>query len=460
LARPALIVTLAALLTAPALAQLGDPTALEPESSSLLWSVPAAVIYELSDLLDRDLMPVTNPRANRGPILRMMDISAGKTTWELPMESDVVSMSSSGDVLIVALHDAIAGVGVTDGAVLWQQPILDRVDTGGDLTPVFRQIRWFGDRWAKSQGIGGAICADGDDAYIKVGQEIYALDVATGDVRWVAPTGFSLATSLVATEDLVLAAIFSDGVSAVERETGRERWFAPITTVSRVYALDGCIYAAGGADFGRLDGETGEVLWSLPVGWSPSQFVYGDGRRIVVRHPTRVYVIDRDEGTLVWESETLPDCSTVVGTDLYIALAEGALQCYSLADATVRWTTAPLGDRPSTVVAAGGAALSVSHGQVMAVNANTGDGVWYWRSAWGFISPDTLAADGDALYLHNSDGRVGRDLRSGDPIVEIPGHYFFTNWMRRKGDFVTLHNGDKLEALRAPSELEDARPGP
>ncbi len=428
-----------------------------------VWESPAELTFELQVLLEKGLMPILNHVPGEGrfggriPQLSLLDMNAGTLRWTIDTGSDVSSMTATddGEVLllttagIAAVEQAmVAAVSAADGAVLWQLPLEERLDCGGDLTPVFRQIRWFGDRWAKSQGIGGGVCVVGERVFLKVGENAFCLDAHSGEVLWQTPVGFSLAAPLTPCGKILLGAVMFRGLMAIDMETGESLWSTEIGGIARIYALGEGVYCStGDGFFGRLDAETGEPLWQTEGGSTFIQFAFLVAGRIVLYTPTHTWIIDPETGTVEFSVETTDQGSTFSGDTLFYCpkAAEGeghSVVAVRIADHERTWSVG-LTAAPHSLHHVGETLLVVSMSEMQALRPSSGELYWSWPvpMGGGYIDENTIAADDTRIYFRAFSWLVGFETASGLGFLEAPGDFFFVGWMRLRGDNLCLHYG-------------------
>lgn len=452
-----------ALVAAPSLAARIDLW----DSTETVWKTPAELQFELAPLLDQGLMPVLNHVADgeawrgRRPELSLLDLAAGTPKWTVPTGSDVNSMAAAGDLMVLttagiaAVEPAIVGAcRVSDGEVVWQMPLEANLDTGGDLSPVFRQIRWFGDRWARSQGIGGGVAVEGDRVFLKVGERAFCLSRQTGEPLWGTDVGFSLAAPLTPCGKLLLAAIQFHGLRALDQETGDILWSTPIDKISRIYAFEDAIYVATSDGwFGRLDPTNGAPMWQVPGASTFVQFAMPIGDKIVLRVPDRVWILDATTGAEELNAATAQECSAVSEETLYYSptVQPGTqaveIVAVSVADHAEKWRI-PLDGQPSCLRWLAGNLLIISASDIWGLRPDDGSLAWEWHvpMGGGFIDPDTLAGEGNRVYFRAFKWLAGFDTETGACFLEAPGDVFFVHWMRLEGDNLSMHDGKQAAA--------------
>lgn len=261
--------------------------------------------------------------------------------------------------------------------------------------------------------------------------ELIALDVGDGTELWRETLSSEILAPAVAEFGVVVVQTADGKMYALEIETGESRWV--FNTQDPAVSLRGTAYpvlSAGFAFAGFANGtlaavelESGSTLWqqrlTIPEGTSELERINDvDGRPLVlgqivyaVNHQGALQARRRSDGFMLWEK---PDPS-------YHALAEGLDLVFVVRDDDV----------------------------IVAAQQQTGNEAWKQDSFENRILTDPLAyhnyivlgdADGFLHVIAQSDGRhlgrykVGSSIRS--PLVEADGIFY------------ALSNRGKLEALR------------
>lgn len=318
----------------------------------------------------------------------------------------------------------------------------------------------------------GVPAADATQAYfLTVWHDVQARDLATGALRWRAPTGRTgpvTGGSMVALagDGLVLAA--DDGVAAFERRDGSLRWrfvpdegYAPGPYLGAVSSE----LAFAGSPAGRLyaiDLVTGRARWSLLVADEEHSTVYqpaADADLVAAGYTTftapargGVVAVDPATGRERWHVPFPPPeepgldsgwgGGPVLAGDVAIAArADGVVFAFDRRSGAVRWTLprwpAAPDDRAEALTrdlrplaAAGGQLLVGSlSGGVIAYGLE--DHVERWR----YASPDhgsvafRLTADANAVYVPYIDGGlVVLDAERGRERWRTPPRYRGLIW--------------------------------
>lgn len=160
------------------------------------------------------------------------------------------------------------------------------------------------------------------DGVVYVGsgdQHVYALDAATGALRWSFATGDVVHTSPAVADGLVIVGSFDSRVYAIDARTGRERWRYQLGTDTVMYNQVGVASSAavangtvfvGGRDgrFHAIDLATGAPRWTHDNhgGWTIASPAVRDG---VVYFPTsdgtRFKALDASTGAVRFDLQNL-----------------------------------------------------------------------------------------------------------------------------------------------------------
>lgn len=243
--------------------------------------------------------------------------------------------------------------------------------------------------------------------YVSTVEETLALDLEDGTVRWRADVGshYGASTSPVALDDTLY--VVGQGVTALDAETGEERWHRPTAYGDHGVAVDDRVYVGTGSngtgevvavtrdggDWWRCE-EAGEV-YTAPV--ASEELVYA------VSKTGTVTAIDADTGSVEWQASVEP------GVHEPPALADGRV-------------IVPAGNGTRTI----------------ALDAGTSDRLWTFETGVGAGAPvvvdDRVLASGANTGFHLLDAEMGERLRHwpvenvGSQPVVADGRLFYRGW--------------------------------
>jgi outer membrane protein assembly factor BamB len=312
---------------------------------------------------------------------------SGRELWSTTVESQV-----STSALVVGDgtgDDARAGGEGSDrtvvvGAVDQDGDGSDGAGTDGQVARVYAFHGGGAKRWTtrlESGTLYGGLAARGDLVYGggSTGQ-FYALDVATGDVRWRTALG-DHATSPAVGERSVLVGDETGTLHARNRWTGGERWHYDVGAEVRTSpaVADGTVYvAARDGHLHAVDAETGTRRWRFDGGrrLTAAPTVAGDasdedGAAVYVgSQQGTVFSVDAGTGDVRW-SHQLPDAveTAPVVVDGVVVVGDGEGRVHELVAAASLPDGAPGACRTATPTSTPGTDRSDTDGDGV-VDAN------------------------------------------------------------------------------------------
>lgn len=308
-------------------------------------------------------------------ILYGVDIDTGEAVWTMPEPEDAIASSPTavdGTVYVGSEDGTLYAVDATDGstngsvdeAVAWtfdaeSGPIVSSptvvagtvyVGTGsGAIVAVDRttgEQRWRFD--GTDAGVDGAPAVVDDTVYVGSGAgTLFALEAADGDVRWETHLGDTITSSPTVRDGTLYVGSFDEQAYAIAVDDGSIDWSTDLGDV--VFAsptvVEETVYI-GTAGFGvglhALDTGTGERRWTAdgPAGVASSPTVH-DGVVYVGSVEGRVYAIDPEAGTTVWETTDLASqvtsSPTVADGTLYVGSTDGSIHAVDVDTGAERW---------------------------------------------------------------------------------------------------------------------------
>jgi eukaryotic-like serine/threonine-protein kinase len=276
-------------------------------------------------------------------------------------------------------------------------------------------------RWSRT--IGGPIdsspvVAGGTVYFVNNDGTVYALDPATGQVRWTYPTGGTFDyTNPVVSGGTLYVGSSSGKEYALDAATGQVRWSYPAGNIDSSPAVTGgTVYigwntASTGGVY-ALDAATGRVRWSYliysfivfsrpSVAGGIVYFADDDGK---------VYALDAATGQVRWTYPTggvVMSSPAVAGGTVYVANDNGKVYALDAATGQVRWTYTVGGafDYATPAVAGGTVYVGSTSGQVYALDAATGQVRWSHPISFG-LAVSSPAVAGGTVYVGSKDGKV------------------------------------------------------
>jgi outer membrane protein assembly factor BamB len=212
-----------------------------------------------------------------------IDVATGTERWRMPIRfAGAASPNVANDTVVVAtqeghLYAVEAGTGAerwhyeADGLIFGAPAIFDDTvyfasDAGGihAMAAETGRLAWRANvaapiRGAPVVGPAGAVFNSEEPA-------VFAFDEETGDELWRAAIGGESAPAL--TGQLVLVGSAENGLYALDAATGERRWLFPTgSPVLTAPAIAGeTVFVSSGSTLYAIDLETGEAAWSYPAG--------------------------------------------------------------------------------------------------------------------------------------------------------------------------------------------------
>ena len=261
----------------------------------------------------------------------------------------------------------------------------------------------------------------GDTVFQPVGNDVFAIDATSGEVRWRADPEENSAAywSAPTVIDGVAYLAGDDRVRALGVDDGTEQWSRefedPLGYVAPTPGFGGDeLFVAAGETVYRLDSDAGDVEWSRRLFGSISQtMAYRPGILFAVSEGGDVYALLDSEGDGFWRT-ALPNLSqcppTYADGRLYVGCWDGKV--YALSEqGVVEWSTdvggfakGGIGVAGETVYADGGRGLH-------AIDAESGEKRWSVDVGTTGDHPPVIV--GDTIY---TGGEKLRALKPGGGI--------------------------------------------
>ena len=281
---------------------------------------------------------------------------------------------------------------------------------------------------SSSAVVGGIVYASGSDG-------LYAVDAASGDLRWQYGTELEVwQFSPPAVVDGVVFFSDSPNVYAVDAASGDLRWeyrtevgiystegvrtsSHEAVGISSLTVVDGVVYFVAYYDADRFDGlyavdaASGDLQWRYRTeGVKISSLTVVDGI-VYASGSDGLYTVDAASGKLRWLYETRRRISSLAVVDgvVYFVSWDG-LYAVSAASGNLRWQY-PTGQISSLAVVDGVVFVSDSR-NVYAVDAASGDQRWQYRMG-GRESVSSLAVVDGVVYFLGGEGLQAMDAASG-----------------------------------------------
>ena len=298
--------------------------------------------------------------------------------WSAPLGFSVESSPAiaGGFVYATSLPGVLVKLNLEDGAEAWRyRPGAEEAEAGE-----FEEDR-FGE---SSPAVAGGTVYVGDLMGV-----LHAVDVDSGESRWLFPTGAEIKSSPVVAGDLVLIGSYDEHFYGVDRTTGEARW--SLQTEGPVHATPG-----------RHDG----LAWVTGC----------DAVLRGVRITDGAEMLRFDSGAYTAASPAIAE-----GT-LYYGTFNNEVLAVDVGAGELRWRYEhPDRHFPYYASAALAGELVIAAGRdklIHALDRETGEARWTFRARARFDASPVVA--GDRVYAGNADGRLYvLDLETGEKLSEF-----------------------------------------
>jgi outer membrane protein assembly factor BamB len=355
--------------------------------------------------------------------LYAVDAASGRERWRARTGGPVASSPAveGGRVFFGSYDGRFHAVDEKTGALLW------RFTTGGErrfearglhgLQPKQQTFADPYDVYLSSPVVsGGAVYFGSGDGHV------YALDLASGALRWKVDTGEVVHASPAVADGLVVVGNWASRLYALDARTGAERWRFQAGTDDLIHnqvgfqsspAVVGGVVYVGCRDSNlyAIDAATGRERWRFSTGasWVVSSPAVVGGRVIFATSDSSlVHALDAASGQAIWQQQSTAyhfASPAVTGDTVFLGVLNGTLEARDAATGTLRWdwrTEASL----------------ANEGWVLTTERRFNSG-WLFASGWreknavavdrqtsvGSLFSSPLVAGG-MVYIGSSDGRM------------------------------------------------------
>jgi eukaryotic-like serine/threonine-protein kinase len=253
----------------------------------------------------------------------------------------------------------------------------------------------------------------GSTAYIgSADNKVYALDTATGKAGWTYTTQGSVDWSdqpvAVAGNTIYVSDSDDNQVYALDAATGQVRWIHSDgqDTLSSPAVAGGTVYVSSAdSKLYALDAATGHVRWIYNIGgavFNAGPVAVAGGTVYVGTQDGSVDALDSATGKVRWTRATgsaVGSRPTVAGGTVYLDSTDNTDKVYALDAATgkARWTYTGRGSLDGSPVVAGSTVYVGSVFEIYALNAATGKARWTYTGASAFNGSPVVA--GSTVYV-------------------------------------------------------------
>jgi len=332
--------------------------------------------------MDQGRLPIVAGEMNAQK-LQLLDLNSGQSLWETPLSDNVESLAVAGEVLVLLNGKAVGGLSLTDGKVLWFQPLKGMLDRAWVLTQDRDPVKWFGRPSPRTQSLGGGLLVVDDNVLLKVSDQIYCLNAGTGKVVWSAAGPFKLSVRLFAADGLVFVAADKPGLYALDLKTGRQLWWvaqAPMGLGDRAQVIGDRLYCKCKDKILRVDLKAGKPVWLALTSLGNDIFFAEAGGKLVARADRAVAVLDLQSGQQAWSSQTEGQAAVVHGDRLYYS-APGSkrLSALDLTTAEPRWHSPDLRETVVALLPFDDVVVVYTGTRIAGVAAEHGGIGWSWQ---------------------------------------------------------------------------------
>lgn len=219
---------------------------------------------------------------------------------------------------------------------------------------------------------------------------LWALDLATGALRWKCVVGNGIVSDIVRAGDRAIAVTRAESLLCLDLASGRRLWtFAGKLPSTDVYLFRSPAVAGGRVFFGGADKilrafdlESGQLLWQRPLGAPISSGILAIGDEVMLAVASgTLYRLDQATGAVRGQFVVGAACvgpPVAISDSLLLLGGERSIACVDLAGSRVRWERTFL-DRNSSsrpYLWRGSVLAGTVRGQLLAFRASDGLPQW------------------------------------------------------------------------------------
>src|SRR6266567_4364581 len=274
----------------------------------------------------------------------------------------------------------------------------------------------------RSEGVSGAVVANGLVYVAALDGTLSALDARTGSLTWHYTSSSALESSPIVAGGLVYVGSFDGTMYALHATTGALHWRSKLG--GHIYnaptLVQGVLYIGAAVDTGRLyvhtlsalDAATGKLRWSYTL---PGYFLFTTpavdrGVIYVGSDAGRVMALDTATGKLIWTfaaGGSVYAAPSAANGLVYVSTSAGGRGLYALnaRTGTLAWSYLPPdgnGGFFGSPAVANGVVYVSSYGVEMALDTRTGKPLWSYATG-GVIYVPTVVDNG-MVYVGSSNG--------------------------------------------------------
>lgn len=285
-------------------------------------------------------------------LLRAFDMRDGTQRWSFPLRGIYVSPAVAGKYVFIRSEAGNKGqmlaLDIESGQILW-------AFTPKRLSSAANS--YFGGHLTSPVVVDGTV-------FVGAGKEVYALDAASGAVRWEFGAKQYISSSATAADGRIYISDF-DAFYAIDQKTGALVWSYP-TTMTLYFApvISGqTVLLSSGGQLVALDTSSGKQRWATSLPGEDVIPTAVQGSRAFVKSTATLYALDLASGKQLWQARDLNYISlpAIAGNQVFVIRGSGASTSLSALDAGTglsTWTL-PVKSLASTAPVIAGQSLYV-----------------------------------------------------------------------------------------------------
>jgi len=257
-------------------------------------------------------------------LLRAFDMRDGTLRWSYPLRGIYVSPAVAGKYVFVRSESDNKGqmlaLDIDSGKTLW-------AFTPKRLSSA--STSYFGGHLTSPVVVDGTV-------FVGAGKEVYALDVASGAVRWEFAAKEYISSSASAADGRIYISDFNS-LYAIDQKTGAQVWSHPTTMTFYFAPVIGgpTVLIASGSQLIALDTASGQQRWMSNL---PGESVIPtavQGSRAFAKSTSTLYALDLASGKLLWQVHDTNYISApaVAGEQVFVISGMGVSTTLSALDA-------------------------------------------------------------------------------------------------------------------------------
>jgi outer membrane protein assembly factor BamB len=187
-----------------------------------------------------------------------------------------------------------------------------------------------------------SLLANGTVYFASVDGVLYALESATGTMRWMFKTGSFIESSPVMNEGIIFVGSQDGRLYAVDQRTGKERWHYQVERdwPSQPVVSDGVVYFEAGWTLYAIDTKTGALAWRFKTPGPIGSLLTVHKEMAYFTTQGKLYAFDVKTGQERWHADGYYNSRAipiVAGPVVYCAGSDGTLHALDRENGQERW---------------------------------------------------------------------------------------------------------------------------